>query len=144
MPPNTAIRAGVRLLAVAKPTGTRNSPIAAQKAGNVWTAGRTANSMIAAATMPMVAVSANAIAPRYARSPFGDINKTTMATITIAKPPFGQAVATQRSSTAPTVTNARAPLITAGSQSGVVDGTSRYSADVRLGASTSSANPSRT
>ena len=41
-----------------------------------------------------------------------------MATNTIAEPPFGQAVATQKSSTAPIVTNARAALTTAGSQSG--------------------------
>ena len=107
MPPNTAVSAGVRLRAAAKPTGMKKSAMAAQKAGNVSTAGRTANSMIAATTMPRAAVSANARAPRYARSPFGDSNRTTMATNTIAEPPFGQAVATQKSSTAPIVTNAR-------------------------------------
>ena len=48
-----------------------------------------------------------------------------MATNTIAEAPFGQAVATQKSSTAPIVTNARAALTTAGSQSGTPGRTSR-------------------
>ncbi len=53
-----------------------------------------------------------------------------MVTNTIAAPPFGQAVATQKSSTAPIVTNARAPLTTAGSQSATPGATSRYPAGV--------------
>ena len=96
MPPNTATRAGVRLRAAAKPIGMKKSPMAAQKAGNVSTAGRTANLMIAATTMPSAAVSANARAPTKARSPFGDSNRSTMVTNTIAEAPFGQAVATQK------------------------------------------------
>ena len=58
--------------------------------------------------------------------------------------PFGQAVTTQKSSTAPIVTNARAALTRAGSQSGTLSRKPRWPAGGSPGASTSSASPSST
>ena len=80
--------------------------------------GSTAN-LISAAQMTAAPVpSANAIEPPKARSPFGESNKTKIAANNIADAPFGHAVTTQKSSTTPSVINARAALTRAGSQSG--------------------------
>ena len=85
--------------------------MATQKAGNVARAGSSANLMIAAQrTLPTVP-SANAMAAPKAMSPLGESSRTVTAAKTIAEPPFGQAVATQKSSTAPIATKARAALI---------------------------------
>src|SRR4029450_10054698 len=107
---------------MAKPTGMKKRPMATQKAGNVCSAGSTANFMIAAATKPPAAPSANAIAPPKAISPLGDSNSSMIATRTSASTPFGQAVATQKSSIAPIARNAGAALGTAGIQSGPLSG----------------------
>src|ERR1700751_74429 len=115
-----AIIAGFRLWARTKPIGTRKRPMAKQNAGNVWRAGSTANFIIAAQTTPPAGPRANAIEPPYARSPFGESNSTTIATKTIAEAPFGQAVATQKSSTAPIATKARVALTTELNQSGAL------------------------
>jgi hypothetical protein len=60
---NAAMAAGVRLRAIEKPAGIRNRPMAAQKAGNVSSPGRTANLMIAAKRMLPAEPSVKAMAP---------------------------------------------------------------------------------
>ena len=61
---NTAIAAGCRLRAMAKPTGTRKRPMAAQKAGNVSQRRQHREFHDRRAQEPTPAVpSANAIAP---------------------------------------------------------------------------------
>ena len=115
---NTAIAAGARHRATPKPTGMRQRPRAKQKAGNVSSAGSTANLIVAAQMMLPVTPIVTASAPAGARSPLGDSSSSTIAAMTMANAPSGHAVATQISSTAPIATNARAALTREGSQSG--------------------------
>src|SRR5439155_22181431 len=106
----TVVTIGCRLTAIAKPAGMRKRLKAPKKAGNVCSAGNIANLMAAAQTTAPATPSANARAPPYARSPFGESNRTRTARNTIVEAPFGQAVATQKSSAAPIARNARAAL----------------------------------
>src|SRR5437660_880805 len=78
----TAVTIGCRLMAIAKPAGKKKRPRAAQKAGNVCSAGSTANLMAAAQTTAPATPSANARAPPQARSPLGESNRINVATNT--------------------------------------------------------------
>ena len=80
-----------------------------QKAQNVSRPGSAANFIIAAKRMAMAIPSVNRMAPASASSSFGENSRTVMAAKAMAEAPLGHTVTTQKSSTAPIVTNTRVP-----------------------------------